>query len=163
MINARKVENELNVFAGLFASHIYWVVWVVIVAFQVRRGQAAGARPPSPWPWVGPAGPPACLPGQLPTRAVRARCRASTSHPASRCHALPLSLQIIIMFFLGGIFKVEHLSGLEWLISILIGLGSLPYCLLTKLVTRWAAELGCSLRALPARSALPAAACAPAR
>lgn len=40
------------------------------------------------------------------------------------------------MFFLGGIFKVEHLSGLEWLISILIGIGELPMCLLTKLITR---------------------------
>ncbi|KAI7841822.1 hypothetical protein COHA_004351 [Chlorella ohadii] len=77
MVNARKVENELNVFSGLFSSHVFWVVWVIIVGFQV-----------------------------------------------------------IIMFFLGGIFKVEHLSGLEWLISILIGIGALPMCLLTKLLTR---------------------------
>jgi Ca2+-transporting ATPase len=77
MVNARKVENELNVFNMLFASHVFWVVWVIIVGFQV-----------------------------------------------------------IIMFFLGGIFKVEHLSGLEWLISILIGAGELPFGLLTKLLTR---------------------------
>lgn len=38
MVNARKVENELNVFNGLFASHVFWVVWVIIVGFQVRRG-----------------------------------------------------------------------------------------------------------------------------
>lgn len=49
---------------------------------------------------------------------------------------LAASLQVIIMFLLGGIFKVEHLSGLEWLISILIGVGELPMCLLTKLITR---------------------------
>lgn len=41
------------------------------------------------------------------------------------------------MFFLGGIFKIEHLSGLEWLISILIGLGQMPVCLLSKLIVRW--------------------------
>lgn len=35
MINARKISNELNVFAGLFASHIFWAVWVLCVAFQV--------------------------------------------------------------------------------------------------------------------------------
>lgn len=42
------------------------------------------------------------------------------------------------MFELGGIFKIERLSGLEWLISILIGLGQLPLCLLSKLITRCA-------------------------
>lgn len=40
------------------------------------------------------------------------------------------------MFLLGGVFKVEELSGLEWAISILIGLGSFPLCLLTKLISR---------------------------
>lgn len=40
------------------------------------------------------------------------------------------------MFFLGGIFKVEHLSGLEWGISILIGIGSLPVSMLSKVVTK---------------------------
>ncbi|PSC72089.1 P-type ATPase [Micractinium conductrix] len=77
MINARKVGNELNVFNGLFASHIFWVIWVLIAGFQV-----------------------------------------------------------IVMFLLGGVFKVEELSGLEWAISILIGLGSFPLCLLTKLISR---------------------------
>lgn len=38
MVNARKVQNELNVFQGLFASHVFWVVWVIIVGFQVGRG-----------------------------------------------------------------------------------------------------------------------------
>lgn len=46
------------------------------------------------------------------------------------------SSQVIIMFFLGGIFKVEHLSGLEWGISILIGIGSLPVSMLSKVVTK---------------------------
>jgi hypothetical protein len=44
--------------------------------------------------------------------------------------------QVIIMFFLGGIFKIERLSGLEWLVSLLIGVGSLPVCLLTKMVAK---------------------------
>lgn len=46
------------------------------------------------------------------------------------------------MFLLGGIFKVEHLSGLEWVISILIGAGALLWCLLIKLLTRWVATVG---------------------
>ncbi|KAI3438801.1 hypothetical protein D9Q98_001218 [Chlorella vulgaris] len=40
--------------------------------------------------------------------------------------------------FLGGIFKVEHLSGLEWGISILIGLGSTPLCILSKAIPNFA-------------------------
>lgn len=35
MLNARKIENELNVLDGIFSSHIFWVVWVVIVGCQV--------------------------------------------------------------------------------------------------------------------------------
>jgi Ca2+-transporting ATPase len=77
MLNARKIENEYNVFNGLFKSHVFWVIWVAIAGFQV-----------------------------------------------------------IIMFFLGGIFKVERLTGLEWLVSILAGVGSLPVCLLTKVATK---------------------------
>lgn len=44
MINARKVEDELNVFQGIFNSHIFWIVWVVIVICQVRgrRWRRAG-------------------------------------------------------------------------------------------------------------------------
>ncbi|EFN50910.1 hypothetical protein CHLNCDRAFT_59377 [Chlorella variabilis] len=89
MINARKIGNELNVFAGIFSSHVFWAVWVVCVIFQARAGAGKGA-----------------------------------------------SRAFIIMFFLGGIFKVERLSGLEWAVSILIGLGSFPLSLLTKLVSR---------------------------
>jgi hypothetical protein len=40
------------------------------------------------------------------------------------------------MFFLGGIFKVQRLSGLEWGISILIGIGSFPLCIVSKLASR---------------------------
>ena len=35
MINARKVEDEYNVFEGLFRSNIFWIVWVIIVGAQV--------------------------------------------------------------------------------------------------------------------------------
>ncbi len=63
------------------------------------------------------------------------------------------------MFFLGGIFKVEHLSGLEWLISILIGIGALPMCLLTKLLTRYVPlggrKQGAGAGCLPARPPVP--------
>lgn len=40
------------------------------------------------------------------------------------------------MFELGGIFKIETISGMEWLISILIGVGQLPLCLIVKLISR---------------------------
>ena len=36
MINARKVEDEYNVFAGSLNSLIFWSIWVSISAFQVR-------------------------------------------------------------------------------------------------------------------------------
>ncbi|KAI3438799.1 hypothetical protein D9Q98_001216 [Chlorella vulgaris] len=75
MLNARKVSNEYNVLSGLFATNVFWTIWVLIAGFQV-----------------------------------------------------------IIMFFLGGIFKVERLSGLEWGVSILIGLGSIPLCILSKAI-----------------------------
>ncbi|KAL4450031.1 hypothetical protein ABPG77_010700 [Micractinium sp. CCAP 211/92] len=77
MLNARKIGNELNVFAGLFDSHVFWVIWVLICGFQ-----------------------------------------------------------FIVMFLLGGVFKVERQSWLEWVVAILIGAGSLPLCLLTKLISR---------------------------
>ena len=37
MLNARKIEDEYNVFAGVFASHVFWVVWVIIIGFQARH------------------------------------------------------------------------------------------------------------------------------
>ena len=43
MINARKIGNELNVFAGIFSSHVFWAVWVVCVIFQARAGAGKGA------------------------------------------------------------------------------------------------------------------------
>lgn len=45
-------------------------------------------------------------------------------------------LQFIIMFLLGGIFDVEKLTGLEWGLSILIGVGQAPACALAKLLTK---------------------------
>ena len=48
----------------------------------------------------------------------------------------PPPLQMIIMFLLGGIFKVEDLTGLEWAVSILIGIGSLPVAFLVKFISK---------------------------
>lgn len=62
------------------------------------------------------------------------------------------------MFFLGGVFKVEDLTGLEWGVSILIGLGSLPVALASKLIVRCAMRC----RRLPAAAPPPAAAQPPA-
>lgn len=36
-------------------------------------------------------------------------------------------VQVIVMFLLGGVFKIERQSGLEWLIAVLIGAGSIPF------------------------------------
>ena len=36
MINARKINDEYNVFAGILASHTFSVIWVLVAAFQVR-------------------------------------------------------------------------------------------------------------------------------
>jgi hypothetical protein len=38
MLNARKIEDEINVFSGIFTSHIFWVIWVLISGFQVGCG-----------------------------------------------------------------------------------------------------------------------------
>ncbi|GAB4816684.1 hypothetical protein N2152v2_003730 [Parachlorella kessleri] len=49
---------------------------------------------------------------------------------------LIVAFQIILMFFLGGIFKVERQSWAEWVCAIAIGVGSLPLAFFTKVVTR---------------------------
>ncbi|KAL6781722.1 FAP10B [Auxenochlorella protothecoides x Auxenochlorella symbiontica] len=50
--------------------------------------------------------------------------------------ALTVGFQVIIMFFLNGIFKTTRLSGLEWALSIIIGSSVLLVSLLTKLISR---------------------------
>lgn len=51
-------------------------------------------------------------------------------------------LQVLIMFVGGGVFKVERLSGLEWVVSIVIGAGAIPVALLVKIFTRWGGWAG---------------------
>lgn len=41
MLNARKIEDEYNVFAGIFNSNIFWSIWVFIVGCQVWQHAAA--------------------------------------------------------------------------------------------------------------------------
>ncbi len=72
MLNARKIGNELNVFAGLFDSHVFWVIWVLICGFQVGR------PPPLPGRLRSQRSHPGCLPalrrsllGSLPARVVK--------------------------------------------------------------------------------------------
>jgi hypothetical protein len=38
MLNSRKIGNELNVVSGIFRSHVFWVIWVLICIFQVCNG-----------------------------------------------------------------------------------------------------------------------------
>ena len=40
------------------------------------------------------------------------------------------------MFLLGGVFKVERQSWLEWVIAIAIGAGSIPLNFLVKFISR---------------------------
>jgi Ca2+-transporting ATPase len=77
-INARRINDELNVFSGIFNGWIFASVWVITVACQVV---------------------------------------------------------IMVVEPVGNIFKVDPLSGLEWGISIAIGVGSLLVSFLTKIVT----------------------------
>ena len=74
--------------------------------------------------------------------------RTAANSPLLPCWCVPCR-QVIIMFFLGGIFKVERLSGVEWLVSMLIGMGHLPCCFLTKFVVRQAKPEGGCLCPLP--------------
>jgi hypothetical protein len=41
MLNARKIEDELNVFKGIFRGHIFWTIWVLICGFQASLPQTA--------------------------------------------------------------------------------------------------------------------------
>ena len=89
MLNARKVEDELNVFAGLFNSHVFWVIWVLIAGFQVGgRGPAQPGRHGADcrgWAWS----------LQLSSEAAAEACAASgppaeVSPPSDR-HRSPLA------------------------------------------------------------------------
>lgn len=141
MLNARKIENEVNVFDGLFKSNIFWVIWVAIAGFQVRLNGTPAAVPACGAHSMlrcavlcyltCQAGSQAVYMGHLLRRPYALGGEQATETPRPAC--LP---QVLIMFFLGGIFKVERLTGLEWLISVLIGLGSLPVCLLSKAATK---------------------------
>ena len=77
MINARMINDEFNVFAGLLNSNLFWAIWLLIAVVQV-----------------------------------------------------------VIMFALGAVFKVDRLSGLEWAISVLVGVGQLGVCLASKALAR---------------------------
>lgn len=50
--------------------------------------------------------------------------------------ALTILLQVLIVQYLGSIFKVNRLHWDEWLITIAIGFGSIPLSLLTRLISR---------------------------
>lgn len=78
-INARRINDELNVISGIFNSWIFPSVWVITVACQVI---------------------------------------------------------IMVIEPVGNIFKVDPLSGLEWGVSIAIGLGSLVVSFITKIITK---------------------------
>ena len=44
MLNSRKIKDELNVFSGIFSSHMYLTVWVVIVLLQAWPSACVFAR-----------------------------------------------------------------------------------------------------------------------
>ena len=58
------------------------------------------------------------------------------------------AFQVIIMMFLGEVFEVSRQDGLQWGVSVAIGLGQLIACVVAKAISRaWAA--GRRLRTLP--------------
>uniref|UniRef100_A0A1D2A822 Calcium-transporting ATPase n=2 Tax=Auxenochlorella protothecoides TaxID=3075 RepID=A0A1D2A822_AUXPR len=76
-LNARKLRDEYNIFAGLFKGYLFIGILFLIAG-----------------------------------------------------------LQVLIMFFLQGVFRLQTQSGLQWGISLLIGAGGLPLALIAKFVTR---------------------------
>ena len=40
------------------------------------------------------------------------------------------------MFLVTGVFKVERQTGVEWVVSIAIGMGAIPVALLVKFVSK---------------------------
>lgn len=45
MMNARMINEELNVFDGVFRSNLFWIIWVMIAVVQVRACWVGIGRP----------------------------------------------------------------------------------------------------------------------
>jgi hypothetical protein len=120
-INARRINDELNVFQALQTSPIFLAVIAITVGLQV-----SGQRPAA---------------GRLhPTR----RLPAATAQPQHGCcthphptpaSSLPRPPQAIIMQTgMGLFFKVVPLNGAEWGISIAIGATAIPVSVVTRVL-----------------------------
>lgn len=63
-INARKLNDDYNIFEGILHSHIFLAIWLFILGAQVRRILCA-AGPWPPWPsaesQISPPAPSSCL------------------------------------------------------------------------------------------------------
>lgn len=118
MFNARKIRDEYNIFEGICKAHMFLSIWTLIVVFQVYSICMLTS----------------CTHTCLESFFVNILVLVTST---SRGHmGVCACMQLVIMFFLGGIFKVERQSWAEWLVSMAIGTGSIPVSFFTKFITR---------------------------
>lgn len=133
-INSRKIRDEYNVFEGMFHSHIFSLVLIITAGFQVCSLCWCGAE-------SGAVANSACQENPIaPVASSSSSCFVAHHFLINTCpiHATP---QVIIMFFLTGVFKTTRLNGYEWLFSVLIGSTSLVVSFVIKYVSRCGALL----------------------
>lgn len=83
------------------------------------------------------------LPAPLATQAPHTHCILSDTYaammpipPLPALSSPPLSPQVIIVNFLGVVFKIEPLNWQEWLVTVAIGAGAMIWSLAVRLVSR---------------------------
>jgi len=108
-INARKIEDELNVFDGIWRSPGF--LWVIVISIGCVRGRTAPT--PTPTPTLNPKPQPQPRP-----------------QPPTRCQL------VIMMTPLSRFFKVVPQDGKEWAFAVGVGAGALVCSLAVKLLTR---------------------------
>lgn len=141
-INARKINDELNVFSGIIHSHLFIYIWIVEAGLQVRKAT---------FPFT-----------MTPSQAMIAPCKADASvHVHSSMPSLSawgckllaalsetdwadtgwVTAQVIIMCVpqIGQFFKVRPQSWQEWLFALAVGAGSIVVALAVKLLSKCAA------------------------
>ena len=131
-INARKINDEMNVFYGIIHSHLFIYIWIAEAGLQVHgllprvslhMGQLVGGQ--------------VHLSCQVPSGApmlLHNRGEKTSRAEAVRC------AQVIIMCVpqIGQFFKVRPQSWQEWLFALAVGMGSLLVAITTKLLSKCA-------------------------